>query len=610
MKKKITEKRIQGSLVVVKLKKLNRLDKIRLANRREALAKEKLNVDSNRLKLQNLIYEADHLKKEINKCISFKSEDEDIELVPIDDFLEKAPENSRDHEILDNKHALRMARLEFELQQRKEYALQCQELEKSKEEIAQKIVSVRENLESLEPCLLNVCKATRPIQKILDMPFEAQWEIQKIVRLLPQPLYMAYTKLCAYSEVVDKHLVVTIDGNEEEAQQLEIERKQAKTESPTDDNEDSENEPEENDFEESDNRRKVQRRQSRIESLNQKREKMFRHHPLSVQFQLKSKVHKEVLSVTLNYLPEMGIVTVQGKFNIDSGQSVAAGDIITQDRILSSLYPDDLGVDSPNPKTAYQLQSVQLSPEDLSKMLDEKKLGKPFKWAQRLCGIGFISKLNIDESYKLCEETVPKLIRQMRHRINARMKLYHQIQSLEIGKITVSGNIRISSILQQFVSLSFAEYSAISCTKKFIDGEIVGANDLFYRAIVTRGSAKLECYIAVPGDFPNDYPIFALELSNEKKYNAATSSHIREIESFVNSIRVDKIDNILPLQLQRVMSSLDVFLETESIQHQDRSGQEFPQEKNFACSFKGRERSRPYQPKIIGCTTSFKHIGY
>lgn len=566
------------------------------------LAREKLNVDSNRLKLQNLIYEADHLKKEINKCISFKSEDEDIELVSMEEFVENAPESSRESKVLDDKHLLRMARLEFELQQRKEYALQCKELEKNKEDIAQKIVSVRENLDSLEPCLLNVCKATRPIQKILDMPFEMEWEIQKIVRLLPQPLYMAYTKLCAYSEVIDRQLVVSIDGNEDEAQQLELERKQSKDEDMADDNEDSENETEDNDFEESDNRRKIQRRQSRIESMNQKREKLFAHHPLSVQFQLKSKKQKEILSVTLIYLPQMGIVTVQGKFNIDNTQSVAAGDIITQDRILSSLYDGDMGQESPNPKTSYQLQSLQMNPEDLHKTLDEKKLGKPYKWAQRLCGISYSSKLNIDESYKLCEETVPQLIRQMRKRVNARMKLYHQIQSLEIGKIVMSGNVRISSILQQFVSLSFAEYSAISCTKKFIDMEIVGPNDLFYRAIVTRGSAKLECYIAVPAD----YPIFALELSYEKKYNADNSSHIREIEGFVNSIKVDKLDNILSLQLQRAMASLDVFLETESIQHQDG---EFQQEKNFSCSFKGRERSRPYNAKTIGCTTSFKHIG-
>lgn len=599
------------------MKKLNRLDKIRLANRRESLAKEKLNVDSNRLKLQNLIYEADHLKKEINKCISFKSEDEGIELVSVEEFVKIAEIEGSKSDLLEDKHALRMARLEFELQQRKEYARQCQELEKSKEEIAQKIVSVRENLDSLEPCLINVCKATRPIQKILDMPFEVEWETQKIVRLLPQPLYMAYTKMCAYSEVLDKDLVVTIDGNEEEAQQLEVERKQSKHEDTVgDENDDSENEAEENDFEESENRRKVQRRQSRIDSSAQKREKLFSHHPLSVRFQLKSRNHKEILSVTLIFLPEIGIVTVQGKFNIEnSTQSIAAGDIITQDRILSSLYPEDSGSDSPNPKSSYQLRQVQMNPEDFSKMLDEKKLGKPYKWAQRLCGISFTSKLNLDESYKLCEETVPQLIRSMRKRINARMKLYYQIQSLEIGKITTSGSVRISSILQQFVSLSFAEYSAIVCTKRFIDEDIVKANDLFYRAIVTRGSAKLECYIAVPGDFPGSqssqsgYPIFAVELNYDNKYNSENSSHVREIEGFVNGMKSEKIDNILPLQLQRAMTSLDILLEADSNQSAENS-KEFHQEKNFSCSFRGRHRSRPYQSKTIGTTTSFKHIDF
>lgn len=206
IKKKIQEKRIQGSLIVVKLKKLNRLDKIRLANRRESLAKEKLNVDSKRLKLQNLskysskifraqsltysnisVYEADHLKKEINKCISFKSEDEDIELVSLEEFMAKATEDNGN---LDE-HQLRMKRLEFELRLRKEYAEQCKQLEKSKEEVAQKIVSLRDNLDSLEPCLQNICKVTRPVQKILNMNFEAEWETEKIIRLLPQPLFMA-----------------------------------------------------------------------------------------------------------------------------------------------------------------------------------------------------------------------------------------------------------------------------------------------------------------------------------------------------------------------------------------------------------------------------------
>lgn len=396
---------------------------------------------------------------------------------------------------------------------------------------------------------------------------------------------------------------VTIDGNEDEALQMENDRKRAEEEGG-DANDDSDNEAEENDFEELENRRKVQRRQSRVDSLNQKRQKLFGHHPLSIHFQLKSKVNQEVMSVTLNYLPELEIVTVQGKFNVENA-SVAAGDIITQDRILSSLYPDDLGCDSPNPKTAYQLQNLQLNSSDFSKTLEEKMLGKPYNWAQRLCGINFKTKLNIDDSYKLCEETVPSLIRVMRKRVDAQMKLFKQIASLEVGKINCSGNVRISSILQQFVSLSFSEYTTMASVKKFVEGKFVTSSDLFYRAIVTRGAAKLECYIAVPSCFPKSYPIFALELSYDNKQNADNSSHIREIEGFVNSIQVNKIDDILPLQLERAMTSLDIFLET---MHQD-GNKEFPQSFNFSCSFRGRERSRPYQPVQIGATVCFKQLG-
>ena len=94
--------------------------------------------------------------------------------------------------------------------------------------------------------------------------------------------------------------------------------------------EDSDNEVDENDFDEGMNHRKIKRRQSQIESLNQKRLDLFKHHPLSVKFNISMKDIEETFSVILNYLPALGFITVQGKFNIDSNGSVAAADIITQ----------------------------------------------------------------------------------------------------------------------------------------------------------------------------------------------------------------------------------------------------------------------------------------
>jgi len=72
---------------------LNRLDKVRIRAGRDTLHKEKLRVDSNRLQLQNLLYEADHLKKEVQRCYQFKSQDEEIDLVSIDEFYKNAPES-------------------------------------------------------------------------------------------------------------------------------------------------------------------------------------------------------------------------------------------------------------------------------------------------------------------------------------------------------------------------------------------------------------------------------------------------------------------------------------------------------------------------------------
>lgn len=77
-------------MLFILLKKLNRLDKLRVRAGRDALNVEKIRVDNNKLQLHNLAYEAEHLKKEVKRCHEFKSQDEEIELVPVEEFYEKA----------------------------------------------------------------------------------------------------------------------------------------------------------------------------------------------------------------------------------------------------------------------------------------------------------------------------------------------------------------------------------------------------------------------------------------------------------------------------------------------------------------------------------------
>lgn len=57
---------------MVALRKLNRLDKHRLKATRDAVKENRSRVDGLHLQLQNLAYEAGHLRSEVDKCLEFK----------------------------------------------------------------------------------------------------------------------------------------------------------------------------------------------------------------------------------------------------------------------------------------------------------------------------------------------------------------------------------------------------------------------------------------------------------------------------------------------------------------------------------------------------------
>ena len=94
-------------MLFVTLKKLNRLEKLRIKRSRDATNQSKQGVDSFNLQLQNLLYEAIflamvpssfnligvlqvlHLKKEVTKCVHFKSADESLTLIPEEQFFKE-----------------------------------------------------------------------------------------------------------------------------------------------------------------------------------------------------------------------------------------------------------------------------------------------------------------------------------------------------------------------------------------------------------------------------------------------------------------------------------------------------------------------------------------
>lgn len=153
--------------------------------------------------------------------------------------------------------------------------------------------------------------------------------------------------------------------------------------------------------------------------------------------------------------------------------------------------------------------------------------------------------------------------------------------------------VRFSSNLLQWTPITWEEYCSSSSTKRFVDANVVTSHDLLYRAVITRGSAKLECFVGINANYPTEMPLSALELSWNGRHNADNSNAIKDLEAWVNSIDDPKnINNVLEIQIHRALSSLDIYLETQGTLI---NSSEFQATKTFLKAFRDRTHSRPYK---------------
>lgn len=171
--------------------------------------------------------------------------------------------------------------------------------------------------------------------------------------------------------------------------------------------------------------------------------------------------------------------------------------------------------------------------------LNEKQIGKPYTWAQNLCGLNFLTtvKSSADHSnFEEVQEMVPIIIRNMNKRIRSRYVLYRQILALEkktyselITKSLLDSTIKPTCILAQWSPITFNEYVERSTvTGRFYDENLVTQSHLLYHSVIIRGSAKMECFISVSPNFPSDCPIWAIHLnSNGSRIHSSNSLDIK-----------------------------------------------------------------------------------
>ena len=587
-------KKRDTALHFITLKKLNRLSHIRCKKARDSTNEAKQRIDQYHLQLQNLLYETMHLEKEITKCLEFKSKDEEIELVPVEDFYKEAPEDISKSEVTKtDSHQLRLARLDWELEQRKMLAQNLEESESSKDHLDKEIKTQQEYLENLQPKLSSILQSTKPVQEYLAMPFDLIREQHETAGHLPHPLYVLYMQTAAYKQACDKKLDVKIEGDIEAAQSMKS------TPELFAEVEDSDSDQEEQEKKSSKRRRKT------VDSGKiERKKKVLKKYPLSVVLKIMTK-DGTCLQLTFFYLISLEIVTVaiQLKPGSDTPSScISGGDLLSPDLLLNEIYPGDCGNTSPNAANQYELRRLGLG--DFSQYI--KEIGRPYLWAQWLSGLQFLN----NKSSKVADVSVSSInmqqtIKRLRRRIKSRLSLLKQLSSLERGINPLSPEAmslfptKIVAKLASWKRSTYSDFAVLPYTEEVVTNGLAKESDIFFTAMMDRGSAKLTVQIVMTQDYPAVAPLFLVSLQWQTERSALNDINIQEMEEEVNvhyeEMMIGKShDNILTNQLQRLLMCFDVYLETET-QNAEEGPKEISKEKVYARFARGPNRTKPYK---------------
>lgn len=156
----------QASRMFLVLKRANRSVHLEALQQRERVGEERNKVDLARLALQNLKYEESMLEQEVKSCQGFQSIYQDIPLHSLAEF--KAASADSDIPDESSPHALMLARLHFELAERKR--LQDHKLKRQQErnDVVKDNKLKKAKLEYVERSLKDLSAAANSIQTRLE----------------------------------------------------------------------------------------------------------------------------------------------------------------------------------------------------------------------------------------------------------------------------------------------------------------------------------------------------------------------------------------------------------------------------------------------------------
>ncbi|CAD6190445.1 unnamed protein product [Caenorhabditis auriculariae] len=506
---------------IARMRRIARLCQYSTAQLRKETAAQLEKVDAKVLELQNVSSEVQHIQKEINRCLEFSAGDEDLELVPVPEFYADAPIGVSKPEITkNNEHEQYLARLEYEVIQRKQLQSTLQELEGRRNVLLSDIRGKEQRLQSLRPKIEALVKAAQPVQEILGVKKveSSSSEQTSLFASLPPMLAVIQIHACAYKDIMeDKNMQVKIVECSENAAACAKRKK----------------EREENDvaIASSNGASTVETRVAAMASG------IFDVHPMRVDVVIGIPELETNVTAQFRYLTELKLATlrwvVDDQFHETSSRKMST-------RFLTGLFAGDNGEECPDPIGQLKLQQLKLSFGTI-----EEKLGRPYRFVQQLGGVDPANKDQKSKPSTHLAELMRKLVIATRQRVADYFALTSLLADFRVkkagalthylgesAKITIHFNSFDSVEEEEFASAMPASLYGLITSKEYNDFER-------YRLELEdkNSSSKFTAWIAIPHDYPHRIPLFGVVFEREKTENESEGDqYVQQLEDIVNEM--------------------------------------------------------------------------
>ncbi|KAG0370772.1 hypothetical protein BGX24_001926 [Mortierella sp. AD032] len=179
IQKRLHDGVVEGHRNLALLKNLNRQIHQQGRNLRNELTEQKLSVGKVDLGFQNIKYQRKYLLNEIARCHDMETFYQDVPLVTMEEFREKAPENLNN--ATTDEHQLMLNRLQFELEERKRYDAEKRRLLAVKVQLTKANKARKAQLNKVETQLEAYIQSSQALQDLFQEPVEPIHSHQEII---------------------------------------------------------------------------------------------------------------------------------------------------------------------------------------------------------------------------------------------------------------------------------------------------------------------------------------------------------------------------------------------------------------------------------------------